>query len=115
MWEDMGGNDKDSKFFRFCSPVNVFSSEFILYDQATNVAGGLTGNRDFVITDAVKFVDYDTESYIKESFLVMHYTKGGLTLKDIDTMPFSEFKVWIKEATRIQDMILNKQQEDSDE
>lgn len=94
----MGSNNKNSQFFRFCSPVNVFSSEFV----------GEPYNKELAIIDAIRFVDYDVESYIKESFLVMHYTKGGLNLKDLDIMPFDEFRIWIKEATRIQNMALNK-------
>ena len=45
--------------------------------------------------------------YINDSFLIMYYTKGGLTKTQLDKMNFNEFELWHKEALKVQDE-LNK-------
>lgn len=47
-------------------------------------------------------VDYNKETYIKESIMIMYYTKGGVTKKDIDNMSLDEIDMYLKEVSRIQ-------------
>jgi hypothetical protein len=108
MWERVGGSHKDSQFFRFCSPVNVFSPEFEDFELSFSGEHG-SFKREIAIVKGIGFIDYDLSAYIKESFLVMHYTKGGLSIDELDHIPFDEFRMWVGEAVRIQNMILKNQ------
>lgn len=54
--------------------------------------------------DSLLFIDYDKRAFIKESFLVMHYSKGGFSQKALNEIPFDDFKLCVEEAVRIQDM-----------
>lgn len=82
---------KYSKFFRFRTPVNVFDG-----------LAGVRNHRAFWLTDAFYFIDFSTEVLVKESFLVMYYTKGGVTLKELKNLPFNEYEMFVKEALRLQ-------------
>lgn len=54
------------------------------------------------LVSGFNYIDYDKESFIKESFLVMYYTKGGMNYETLFKMPFDDFLLYVKEATRIQ-------------
>ena len=49
------------------------------------------------------YIDYDKRSFIKESVLVMYYTKGGLQQERLESMPFDDFMLYVEEANRIQE------------
>ena len=50
------------------------------------------------------YIDYDKRSFIKESVLVMYYTKGGLQQERLESIPFDDFTLYVEEANRIQEL-----------
>jgi hypothetical protein len=56
----------------------------------------------FWIMQSLAYIDYSREAFVKESMLVMHYSKGGLTVGDLERMPFNIFEMYVDEAIRIQ-------------
>jgi len=98
MWEGLATFYQYLKFFRFRSPVNVFD--------------GYIGGRSHEVTwllEAIKFIDFTKENFIKESFLIMYYTKGGINKKELDGMPFDEYEIWLKEAIIVQENLTEKE------
>jgi hypothetical protein len=58
--------------------------------------------------DAWNYIDFDFDMFIKESVLVMYYTKGGISLKELRELPFHLYEKYVEEAIRIQDMMNKK-------
>lgn len=81
------------KFFRFSSPINVF--EFFV---------GELSEISWMI-ESLKYIDFSKEALIKESFLVMHFSKGGFDFETLCTIPFDDFKLSVKEALRIEKLV----------
>lgn len=59
----------------------------------------------FWLMRSIQYIDYSIDIFIKEAMLVMHYSKGGLDLKEIERMPFDIFEKFVDEANRIQDLM----------
>lgn len=55
---------------------------------------------------SLQYIDYSIDVFIKESMLVMHYSKGGLNLSDLESMPFDIFEKYVDEAVRIQELMM---------
>jgi hypothetical protein len=49
---------------------------------------------------------------VAESFLIMHYSKGGVSKLQLDIMPLDEFKLYLWESLRIQDLQSNDKEGD---
>lgn len=56
----------------------------------------------FWLTDALLYLDIDLDNYIRESFLIMHYSKGGITKKELAEMSFKIFEKYLRIALEIQ-------------
>lgn len=59
-------------------------------------------NPFFWLIGAIEYIDFSWEVFIKESFLVMTYTKGGITMEQLEQMPFDRYEKCVNEAIRIQ-------------
>jgi hypothetical protein len=86
----MVSTNKYNQFFRFRSPINVFE------------IGELSVNPILWMAESIKYIDYDLETYLSEAYLVMYYSKGGVSLSNIENTPLDIFEMHIKEAKRIQ-------------
>jgi len=54
------------------------------------------------LSKSLAYIDYTKEIFIKEAFLIMFYTKGGINLTLLENMPFDDFFLFLQEAERIQ-------------
>ena len=56
------------------------------------------------MSGSFKYIDFNKDIFVKESVLVMTYTKGGVTLKNLELMPFVDYEKYLQEAIRIQNL-----------
>jgi len=56
----------------------------------------------FWLTDAIRYIDFTKDIFIRESVVMMYYTKGGLDIQTIFDLPFNEYEVYLDEAIKIQ-------------
>ena len=52
--------------------------------------------------ESLQYLDYTTDMFVKESMLVMYFSKGGLDYKSLRDMPFDTFEKFVDESVRIQ-------------
>jgi len=56
------------------------------------------------LSESLCYIDYTKEIFVKEAFLIMYYSKGGLNLTMLENMDLSYFHLFLKEAERIQEL-----------
>jgi len=56
----------------------------------------------FGLAEALQYIDFGYTELIKECFLVMHFSKGGVSFKELKELEFDKYEMFVKEALRIQ-------------
>lgn len=86
----MEGFYRECKFFRFCAVLNVL-----------DLPAAQKNKRSWQVY-SILFLDYDRRDFVRESFIAMFYSKGGLTAEYLERIPFDFFQEYVKEGFRIQ-------------
>lgn len=63
------------------------------------------------ISDAFRLIDFSIDRFVKESFLMMYLSQGGLTYSDLINMSFKEYQEFKKEAVELQNAMNPKKEE----
>ena len=89
--------NRDKKFFRFRSLINVF--KYSQVEERTRLNW---------LTNSLQHIDFNFDIFIQEAFLVGVWSKGGIQMKDLESMPFDRYELAVKEALRIQEINTNE-------
>ena len=91
MREGLATLHKHFQFFRFRSPV---------IEDSSGDRGEL-----FWVAESLGLIDFDTETFIKESFFICYFSKGGFSFSDIKELYMDEYEIAVKEAHRVQGLL----------
>jgi hypothetical protein len=80
-------NSEHLKFFRFRSPAYVKGE--------VDGAGW--------IFNSIEWLDYDTEMFLNESYVIMQITNGGYSYTELREMDFNDYEMIIKITKPIAD------------
>ena len=62
------------------------------------------------MSGSLAYIDLDPETFLKESFFISYFSKGGFSLKDVQSLDVNDYEFTVSEANRIQSLLNPKEQ-----